>query len=79
MLRETDKNIVISLNKGETKNFVQLYGSWRFFQLNYHRCLLGIHGHIPYNSISITFLDPINAINIRQTFAFNKITLMIFI
>lgn len=45
--------------------------------MNYHRRLLGIPGHVPYNSISITSVDPINAVNIRQIFAFNKITQMI--
>lgn len=38
---------------------------------------MGIPGHVPCNSISITSVDPINAINIRQIFAFNKITQMI--
>ena len=38
---------------------------------------MGIPGHVPYNSISITSVDPLNAINIRQIFAFNKITQMI--
>lgn len=38
---------------------------------------MGIPGHVPYNSISILSVDPVNAINIRQIFAFNKITQMI--
>lgn len=38
---------------------------------------MGIPGHVPCNSISITSVDPINAINIRQIFALNKITQMI--
>lgn len=38
---------------------------------------MGIPAYVPYNSISITSVGPINAINIRQIFAFSKIAQMI--